>query len=354
MGPVVEPEPAEAKKCKKEDKKCDKKKCKKKNKKCCCKNLKCKNGRARARAQPVSPTPISTLIDSFNGGDTFNKPWGITTDPDGNVYVTDRDNERVLAFNQNGNFLDEFGEHGQGGDEFEIHWYRVQQRSNGNLRLYVADHVQNDNDGGSGTSRGTSMPAISATRKTTWARILMTTTVPIRRRGRPQQQRLDHQSESPGTIFLFNRDADFLATFEPALSSSPGDDADFRIQGIAVFKDDNDNEFVYVADTGNNRIVKFRHVSNDPENGLEYVTEVGNSNGSCGSGNNEFNRPIGLATDECGNVWVADRSTTASRCSTRTWTSSTTSMKTSTNRQGLSSVPMETCCTSSTRPTTGS
>ncbi len=63
--------------------------------------------------------------------------------------------------------------------------------------------------------------------------------------------------------------------------------------------------FVFVADTANNRIVKFEQVSEDSD-GLEYVTEVGNSNGSSGDDNREFNRPTGLAVDDCGNVWVAD------------------------------------------------
>jgi DNA-binding beta-propeller fold protein YncE len=38
------------------------------------------------------------------------------------------------------------------------------------------------------------------------------------------------------------------------------------------------------------------------------VGRINNGNCVSGSGNNEFNQPTGLVTDECGNVWVADRS----------------------------------------------
>jgi sugar lactone lactonase YvrE len=313
LGVALEPQPAEAAKCKKEGKKCDKKKCKKKDKKCCCNKLKCKNGRCKEKG-PTCPTAADFDFDveTFNGGDSFNNPFGITTDPDGHFFVTDTDNFRIVAFNQNGNFRKEFGESGQGDEEFEQPLgIGFNERSNDNLRLYVVDRIQNSNDRrirdfegdvdandfgdqknnlGDDTGDPNSNPIGVTVAENN--RVWIT------------------NAEPTGTIFLFNRDGDFLANFEPNFSS-PCDDELQNPAGIAVFEDDNGNEFVYVADTGNHRIVKFRHVSNDPEDGLEYVTEVGRiNNGNCvsGSGNNEFNQPTGLVTDECGNVWVADRS----------------------------------------------
>ena len=75
-------------------------------------------------------------------------------------------------------------------------------------------------------------------------------------------------------------------------------------QGIGVFDDDNGNgdTFVFVADTGNNRVVKFRYDNNNTD-GLTFIEEAG----STGSGSSRFNEPVGMAVDKCGNVWVADR-----------------------------------------------
>jgi hypothetical protein len=148
LGVALEPQPAEAAKCKKEGKKCDKKKCKKKDKKCCCNKLKCKNGRCKEKG-PTCPTAADFDFDveTFNGGDSFNNPFGITTDPDGHFFVTDTDNFRIVAFNQNGNFRKEFGESGQGDEEFEQPLgIGFNERSNDNLRLYVVDRIQNSND----------------------------------------------------------------------------------------------------------------------------------------------------------------------------------------------------------------
>jgi tripartite motif-containing protein 71 len=52
---------------------------------------------------------------------------------------------------------------------------------------------------------------------------------------------------------------------------------------------------VYVADAGNNRIQKFSSTG-------AYLTQWGSE----GSGNGQFNGPIGMATDAAGNVYVAD------------------------------------------------
>jgi DNA-binding beta-propeller fold protein YncE len=311
-GALLEPQPAAAAKCKDEGKKCDKKQCKKKDKKCCCKDLKCKNGRCKAKGSTCpTGTDFDFDVETFNGSDRFNNPFGIATDPDGNVFVTDTDNFRVVAFNKNGVFQDEFGDSGQGDDEFEEPLgIGFNERSNGNLRLYVVDPIQNSNDRRIRNFQGDIGAGDFGDQKNTLGDDTGDSN------SHPAGVTVDQNNriwitnaESTGTIFLFNRDGDFLANFEPSFSS-PCDDELQNPAGIAVFKDDKGNEFVYVADTGNHRIVKFRHVSNNSDTGLEYVTEVGRiNNGNCvsGSGNNDFNQPTGLATDECGNVWVADR-----------------------------------------------
>lgn len=311
LGVALEPKLVEAKKCKKEGKKCDKNKCKKKNKKCCCNKLKCKNDRCEEKGPTcLTDANFDFAWDSFSstpGPDDFNRPWGITTDPDGNVYVTDNDNERVLVFNQNGNLLDEFGEAGQGGNDFQNPLgIGFNERSNGNLRLYVADDAQNDNDDKIRNFEGDLDDAdfgdrIASLGDDTGVNNIFPFGVAVD----PDNRIWIVNQSTAGKVFLFNRDGGFVATFTPNFSS-PGEDQLREPEGIAVFEDDDGDDFVFVADTDNNRIVKFRHVSNDEEDGLEYVTEVGRSDGNSGSGNREFSQPIGLAADKCGNVWVAD------------------------------------------------
>ena len=87
-----------------------------------------------------------------------------------------------------------------------------------------------------------------------------------------------------GEVFLFDDRGDFRAIFSPSGSGSLANP-----HGIGVFNDDNNNDtFVYVADTGNDRIVKFRYDNNDTD-GLTFIEEAG----STGSGSDRFNEPTG-------------------------------------------------------------
>jgi hypothetical protein len=65
-------------------------------------------------------------------------------------------------------------------------------------------------------------------------------------------------------------------------------------EGIAVNSTNGD---VYVADTGNDRIVEF-------SSSLAYLATFG----STGSGNSQFNNPSAVAVDGSGNIYVADAS----------------------------------------------
>jgi DNA-binding beta-propeller fold protein YncE len=281
------------KKCKKEGKKCDKKKCKKQDKKCCCKDLKCKNDVCEGQGSqcPTDVNFVEEFGDSGSGEGDFNDPFGIAIDEDGFLYVTDTGNTRVQIFNQNGDFEDEFGESGDNNDDFlEPLGIGVNENSDGDLRIIVADPGQSSNarklrrfdeDGDHISNNGD-------------ADLTSPTGVGID----PDGNIWVVDNENNGEVFLFNEDGGFITSFIP-----DGDGALDNPQGIAIFEDDDDNAtYVYIADTGNNRVVKFEYVDNS-DDGLEFVEEAGSS----GSGNSQFNQPTGIAVDECGNVWVADQ-----------------------------------------------
>ena len=287
------PDSAAAKSCKKEGQKCDKKQCKKKDKKCCCNNLKCKNDRCEGKGGSC-PTDAEFLdewsdFDSTNGPDTFNFPWGVTTDPQGNVYVTDSDNERVLIFNSAGALIDEFGTEGNDDDEFqEPRGIGFNRDGDGNDRILVLDPGQTStsrrfrkfrdtgqtvNGGNLGFSDLTNPNGIFV----------------------DEDERIWVVDADDGEVYRFN------SFGENPISFTPGGNGDVDgALGIAVFQDDDDDAtYVYVADSDGDRVVKFEFVNN---NTLAFRFDSDDADDPA-----DFNDPTGIAIDDCGHVWVADR-----------------------------------------------
>ncbi len=275
------------KKCKKEGKGCDKKKCKKKDKKCCCNNLKCKDSVCVGKGGSC-PTEV-TFQDSFadSGSGATNSPWGITYDNNGRVYVTDTNNQQIQVYDANGEWIESLD-----ANQFDAPFgiaYNVD--GGGNRRLTISDPDQGSdnqrvrqfdlnggftgNIGQNGLSSPRSVAADSSNRL--WV---------INRK-------------SPGEIYLFNASGNPVFSWTPSgggLLANP--------EGIAVYKDSQNNAtYVYVADTSNNRVVKFQYTGNSA-GGLTFVDAAGSS----GSGSSQFQNPTGIAADSCGNLWVADRS----------------------------------------------
>ena len=290
---LASPNLAEAKKCKKEGEKCNKKKCKKKDKKCCCNDLKCKNDRCEGKGGNC-PTEAEFLeewtdFDSVNGPDTFNFPWGVTTDPQGNVYVTDSDNERVLVFDSGGTLIDEFGSEGNDDDEFqEPRGIGFNRDDDGNDRILVLDPGQSNTSRRFRKFRDTGQTVNNG--NLGLSNLINPNGIFV-----DGDDRIWVVDADDGQIFRFNTFGENPITFTPAGAG----DLDGPL-GIAVFKDDNDNAtYVYVADTDNDRIVKFEFVNN---NTLAFRFDSEDADKPA-----DFNDPTGIAVDECGNVWVADR-----------------------------------------------
>lgn len=173
---------------------------------------------------------------------SFAKPTGIGVEPSGTVYVADQGNERIVRMWGDGTYLSELGGPSAiGGAQFNaIAALAVAPRSG---RVYVADAGHN--------------------------RVLVYT---------PSGKLLARWGAGGGN---------------GAAGSAPG--SFNHPSGLAVSSVAPGEEIIYVADKGNDRIVK-----------LDANGNVLRSWGGRGSGEGRFHAPAGVAVDGAGNVYVLD------------------------------------------------
>ena len=261
--------------------KADGKKCKK-NKDCC--DSKCSDGRCGSRC----PTRVSfnTKWGSFGGGNgQFRNPWDISVSRDGEVFVTDSDNDRVQVFDESGGFIRAWNGSNNGSSFQEPRGIGA-NRDGSNTRVIVSDPVVNNS-----SNRLRRFNASGGGNFNSMGRSQLQNPYGIAIDSNNRIWVVDNSST--GRIFLFDSDGSYNNTWTPG-----GNGALSSPHGIAVAKVDKQT-FVYVTDAGNNRVVKFEYTGSN----LDYVKAAG----SRGSGASSFNGPAGIAADSCGNLWVADR-----------------------------------------------
>jgi DNA-binding beta-propeller fold protein YncE len=83
-----------------------------------------------------------------SGNSQFNSPSGVAVDASGNVYVTDRNTNRVEKFTTNGTYISQWGSKGSGAGQFNAP-YGVAVDSTSNV--YVIDEVHVEKFTSSGT-----------------------------------------------------------------------------------------------------------------------------------------------------------------------------------------------------------
>jgi PKD repeat protein len=212
-----------------------------------------------------------------SGDGQFSNPQGITTDSSGNIYVADRNNNRIQKFSSTGTFLAKWGSQGIGYGQFSQPW-SVAVDSSGNS--YVSDY---------GNNRIQKFDSSGVFTKT-W--------------GGPGSG--DGQFRSPGGVAVDysgnvyvadygnNRIQKFdsTGTFITKWGILGSGDGQFS-QPWGVTVDSSGN--VYVSDYGNNRIQKFSSTGT-------FLTKWGTQ----GSGDGQFFNPLGVAIDSSGNVYVTD------------------------------------------------
>jgi streptogramin lyase len=285
------------------------------------------------------------------GNGQFNAPQGITIDSGGNIWVMDQSNNRVQKFNSSGSYLSQFGSFGNGNAQFSnargvalativsgtpqtiwvtetganlVEKYNssgslilsfgaagvnngqfslttnppaigISADSNGNI--WVADmgnnRIQKFNSSGSWLQTvpgsgcaGGSPPACAAGAGNGQFSAPKSLTV-----------------DGSGNIWVtdtgnnrvqeFNASGSFVQTFGAACGHSCGNGQFNTPYGIAV---NNSSGNVWVVDMSNYRVQEFNGSGS-------YITQFG---GTKGSGNAQFNLPVGISVDSNGNVWVTD------------------------------------------------
>ena len=167
----------------------------------------------------------------------FLRPHDLDFDSEGNVYVSDRDRNDIQKFTPNGTFLTKWGSEGSEEGQFKIP-YSVEFDSADNM--YVAD------------------------------------------RGNDRIQK-------------FYPNGTFIAQWDRPLGMNGNDDNQFGSpEDLAI---DENSGFIYVTDTGNNRVVKM-------DLDFNYILEWGSNTGEESNKTGEFNHPHGIDIDSNGDVYV--------------------------------------------------
>jgi streptogramin lyase len=235
------------------------------------------------------------------------------------IYVVDKNNDRVEAFDTHGNFQFQFGAgHGSGNGQFVeaygIHFDQNNQAmitDSGNARVetFTTAGGYTSQFGSSGSSLGQFMQpdeVAQAPSGTIWVTDITASTItafdsshaPILEAGglnRPTGVAFDAGGNTwvinSGTNTIKKLDGVGNTVFEfGSPGSGPGQ---FNFAWDLAFDASNR---MWVADSGNDRIQVFDDSGN-------YLFQFGVT----GSGNGQFNLPIDLAIDPNGNVWVTDQ-----------------------------------------------
>ena len=272
---------------------------------------------AAAEAGTCTSHPFALTWNSAGSGSGFNSPAGVAVDDDGNVYVADTSNHRIVKFTGSGAYVAQWGSAGSGDLQFQ---YPTATAIDGDGNIYVSDKSNHriqklDKDGAYVTQ---------------WS-----TGVGDGQQYYPYGIALD----SAGNVYVAdpynNRIQKFTTAgvYVKSWGTLGNGNGEFQYPyGVAVDGDDN----VYVADTNNVRVQKFSAdgsylaqwstapVSPDQITldgaGNIYVVDKTNAKvqeftaagapldqwGTGGSDEGQFLNPAGVAADEDGNVYVAD------------------------------------------------
>ncbi len=215
---------------------------------------------------------------SFGSGNgQFASPRGVAIDAEGNVWVADTANNRIEKFDSKGKYLFQFGSFGtEAGKLNKPGGLTVDSGG----RVWVADTANNRVERFSAT--GTYEGAYSSLKEPTGIVAHGPNIVLVADAGNNRIVLLTNLSKSPPA---------FYGQFG---SPGTGNGQLSKPEGIAVDAAGN----YWVADTGNDRLEEFKLEGGK----FEYVSQVGTQ----GTGEGQLEGPGGLANDSNGYIWVTD------------------------------------------------
>ena len=288
--------------------------------------------------QGVTPTLPESYRDDLiwgalgTGDGQFNDPCGVAVDHGGNVYVPDIGNHRVQKFASNGIYITQYG-------TSLVNWSPRAIAVDNADTAYITDDSTNliHRLSSDGTLTRLQQELANMTARIQGIAVYNASALYVTDSGTNTVQRLDPngtfvsligghlggsapgQFMNPGGIAVDGTGNIYVADTGNGRVQRFGPNGTFesifgglglpvfgpltRPEGVAV--DDANN--VYVTDTGNNRVLKY-DANGTPLaqiGGLEGTGSMGDGSAH-GTGIGQFDRPMGVAIDRAGNVYVAD------------------------------------------------
>jgi tetratricopeptide (TPR) repeat protein len=203
------------------------------------------------------------------------EPAGIVIDGQGFLYVTDAKSACVMKFAKNGRFVSKWGKEGNQAGELDSPLGIAVDRSND---IYVAD---------SGNNRIVKYSTGGVVKKT-WGRQGSGKGEFLHPVGVAVSQKNEILVLDQRRVQIFSTEGELLAAWGKA---GTGEGEMNRPQGFSL----DTLDYVYIADTGNNRILKF-------DSGGKFITQWGAPGGADG----QMTGPVALAVNDKGSVFVVE------------------------------------------------
>ncbi len=241
-----------------------------------------------------------------NGSDELNKPAGITIDGSGNLYVADTENHRIQKFapnSANGVTVAGTGTGGYAADQLNK---PTDVKLDGNGFIYVADQlnhrIQKFGPNSTAGSLGTTIAGMTVSGLPSFGSSPDRLYSPI-----------GIALDASGNVYVADTRNYRIQKFAP---NSAGGDFGTTVAGISGNSGSQPENldlpftvtvdaagYIYVSDSFNYRIQKFAPNSSSGFTG----TTVGGTTGISGQDPDQLDVPFGIAVDGAGNVYVADQ-----------------------------------------------
>jgi DNA-binding beta-propeller fold protein YncE len=223
-----------------------------------------------------TPSFLSSFGSAGSGSGQFNRPMGAAVDSGGNVYVVDRENNRVSKFNAKGEFLSQFGSSGSGNGQFKEP-RSIAVSPNGHLWVTDAGNARVEEF----TAAGEYIQQLGGGKLSTPYGIA------VDGEGRvwvsDVNKIVEFKESSPGSFPFYGE----LTSIEGSAINQPG--------GLGL---DSQGD-VWVAEVGANRISEIEGTASGYVGRLRF--------GTAGSGQGQLSQPYDVKVKASGNLVVVDR-----------------------------------------------